>query len=77
MTQKAAHALHNWPLGLGIAAASCALAGRPEEAKSAAVRLRQLIPTLKPSDLANLFGFCRPEDRATFEEGLRKAGLPE
>ena len=75
--QKAAHALQNWPLGLGIAAASCALAGRPEEAKSAAERLRQLIPTLKPSDLANLFGFCRPEDRATFEEGLRKAGLPE
>ena len=75
--QKAAHALQNWPLGLGIAAASCALAGRPEEAKSAAERLRQPIPTLKPSDLANLFRFCRPEDRATFEEGLRKAGLPE
>ena len=73
--QKAARALHNWPLGLGIAAASSALAGRPEEAKSAVVRLRQLIPTLKPSDLANLIQFRRPEDRATFEDGLRKAGL--
>jgi tetratricopeptide (TPR) repeat protein len=75
--QKATRGLHNWPLGLGIAAASNALAGRPEEAKSAAVRLRQLIPTLKPSDLAKLIQFRRPEDRATLEEGLRKAGLLE
>jgi TolB-like protein/class 3 adenylate cyclase len=75
--QKATCAHPNWPLGLGVAAASSALAGRLDDAKSAAVRLRQLIPTLTPSDLTNLFPFRRPKDRAMLEEGLRQAGLPE
>ena len=72
--QKAAHALQNWPLGLGIAAASCALAGRPEEAKSAAERLRQLIPTLKPSDLANFLGSA---DRRTVRHSKKACAKPD
>ena len=74
--QKAARNLPNFPLGLGVAAASSALAGRLEEALNAVARLRQLIPAPSISDLITI-PFRRPEDRAMFEEGLRKAGLPE
>jgi hypothetical protein len=74
--QKAARNLPNLPLGLGVAAASSALAGRLEEAQNAVARLRQLIPAPSISDLITI-PFRRPEDRAMFEEGLRKAGLPE
>ncbi len=72
--QKAAHALQNWPLGLGIAAASCALAGRPEEAKSAAERLRQLIPTLKPQILQISLGSA---DRRTVRHSKRACAKPD
>jgi TolB-like protein/class 3 adenylate cyclase len=41
--QKARN-LANYPIGLGVAAASSALAGRLEEAQNAVARLRQLIP---------------------------------
>jgi tetratricopeptide (TPR) repeat protein len=61
-----------------IAAASNALAGRLDQAQKAMTRLRQLDPTLRVSNLRDrLAPFRRPEDLARYEEGLRKAGLPE
>ena len=64
--------------GLRIAAASNAMAGRPEQAHQAVARLRQLNPTLRVSTLKDVVGpFRRAEDLSRFEEGLRQAGLPE
>ena len=62
---------------LRINAASNALAGRPEQAQKSVARLRQLNPTLRVSNIRDVLGPYRPEDLARYEEGLRKAGLPE
>jgi tetratricopeptide (TPR) repeat protein len=63
---------------LRISAASNALAGRLEQAQKALVRLRQLDPTRRVSNLRDSMGpYRRPEDVAKYEEGLRRAGLPE
>lgn len=58
-------------------AASYALAGRTDEARQATRYLRQLDPALRISNLRDWLPLCRPEDLATFAEGLRRAGLPE
>ena len=64
--------------GLRIAAASNAMAGRPEQAHKAMARLRQLNPALRVSTLKDVLGpYRRAEDLSRFEEGLRQAGLPE
>jgi tetratricopeptide (TPR) repeat protein len=64
--------------GLRIAAASNAMAGRPEQAHEAMVRLRQLNPALRVSTLKDMRGpYRRAEDLSRLEEGLRQAGLPE
>ena len=64
--------------GLRIAAASNAMARRPEQARKAVARLRQLNPALRVSNLKDVVGpFRRAEDLARYEEGLRQAGLPE
>ena len=64
--------------GLRIAAASNAMAGRPEQAHKAVARLRLLNPTLRVSTLKDVLGpFRRAEDLLRYEEGLRRAGLPE
>ena len=64
--------------GLRIAAASNAMAGRPEQAHQAVARLRELNPTLRVSTLKDVVGpFRRAEDLLRYEEGLRQAGLPE
>jgi TolB-like protein len=63
--------------GLRIAAASNAMAGRPEQAHKAMARLRQLNPALRVSNLKDLVGHRRAEDLLRYEEGLRRAGLPE
>ena len=60
-----------------IAAATNAVAGRLEQAQNEMIRLRQLDPTLRVSNLADVMPFRRPEDLAKYAEGLRKAGLPE
>jgi TolB-like protein/class 3 adenylate cyclase len=66
------------PAGLRIQAASHAMAGRPEQAHRALVRLRQLNPALRVSTLKDLLGpYRRAEDLSRLEEGLRQAGLPE
>jgi len=64
--------------GLRIAAASNAMAGRPEQAQQAMARLRQLNPALRVSTLNDVRGpYRRAEDVSRYEEGLRRAGLPE
>ena len=63
---------------LHMAVASNALAGRLEQAQKALARLRQLDPTLAVSNLRERLGpYRRPDDLTRYEEGLRKAGLPE
>jgi adenylate cyclase len=77
----AAMALQNDPdfqAGVRISAASNAMAGRPEEAHETAVRLQRLNSALRVSNLKHVLGpYRRTEDLARYEEGLRKAGLPE
>ena len=76
----AAMALQDYPdyqPGLRIAAASNAMAGRPEQAHKAVDRLRQPNPPLRVSTLKDVVGpYRRAEDLSRFEEGLRQAGLP-
>ncbi|MFG3591048.1 adenylate/guanylate cyclase domain-containing protein [Bradyrhizobium sp. RDI18] len=63
---------------LRIGAASNAMAGRLDQAQKAVVRLRQLNPTRRVSNLKNVLGpYRRAEDISRYEEGLRRAGLPE
>jgi TolB-like protein len=63
---------------LRISAASNAMAGRPEQAHKAVARLRQVNPALRVSNLKNVIGpYRRAEDISRYEEGLRRAGLPE
>jgi adenylate cyclase len=64
--------------GLRISAASNAMAGRPERAHKEVARLRLLNPTLRVSNLKDVLGpYRHPEDLSRYEEGLRRAGLPE
>ena len=67
----------NTASGYRIAAASNALVGRIKEAQKIAERLRQFDPGFRISSLKDFLPFRRPEDLARYEDGLRKAGLPE
>ena len=67
----------NHVLALRILSASCAMAGRLEQARETLVRLLELDPALRISNLRHVSPFRRPEDFAKFAEALRKAGLPE
>ncbi len=67
----------NFFVGLCVAAAGGALAGRQEEAEKAMKRLRELNPGLRLSNLKSLLPIRRAEDFARWEEGMRRAGLPE
>ena len=60
-----------------IGAASSALDNRLTGALKEMVRLRQLEPTLRLSNLKDLVPLRRSEDFARLTEGLREAGLPE
>jgi TolB-like protein/class 3 adenylate cyclase len=63
---------------LRMDAASNAMAGRLEQACQAMVRVRQLNPAIRVSRLKDLVGpYRRAEDLSRYEEGLRRAGLPE
>jgi tetratricopeptide (TPR) repeat protein len=75
--EKAYRELPSFLMVVGIIAASHALAGRSGEAQRAISHLRQLDPTLHVSSLTDWLPIRRPEDLATFAEGLRRAGLPE
>jgi TolB-like protein/Tfp pilus assembly protein PilF len=76
--EAAARGQPNHLMAACVAAASGALAGRLAEAQKALAHLRQLDPALRISNLeAVMSPFRRPEVRARYVDGLRKAGLPE
>ena len=75
--EKAFRDLPSFLLAVSIIAASHALAGRTDEARRAMHHLRQLDPALRISNLEDWLPLRRPEDLATFADGLRRAGLPE
>jgi TolB-like protein/tetratricopeptide (TPR) repeat protein len=75
--EKALRELPTFLPAAGVIAASHALAGRRDEAEHAMRYLRELDPTLRISNLRQWWPLRRPEDVARFEDGLRKAGLPE
>ena len=64
-------------MGYLIYAASKALCGQLEDARTAVTRARQLDQALHISNLDDRYRFRRPEDVAKLADGLRKAGLPE
>jgi TolB-like protein len=75
--QTASRNRPSYPTPLRVAAASAALAEQPEVARRAVERLRDLNPTFRISNFRDLLPLRKPEDLARFEEGLRRAGLPE
>jgi len=75
--EKALRELPTFLPAASVIAASHALAGRRDAAERAMRYLRELDPTLRISNLRQWWPLRRPEDLARFEEGLRKAGLPE
>jgi TolB-like protein/Flp pilus assembly protein TadD len=75
--EKALRQRPNYVAALRLAAASHALAGRLEEAHKAMSRALEIDPMWHLSHVKKVALFRRPGDRAKWEEGLRKAGLPE
>jgi Flp pilus assembly protein TadD len=75
--EKALRNLPSFLIAVCIIAASHALAGRTAEARKAMRHLRQLDPALRISNLKDWLAIHRPENLATFADGLRRAGLPE
>ena len=75
--QRALQVRPSYPSAIRLAAASSALAGRPEEARQAIERLRQVDPALRVSNLKDRLPLRRPDDLTRYQEGLRMAGLPE
>ena len=68
----------NWATSLRVAAIAYALSDRIVEAREAMARLREIDATLRLSNLERVAPpLRRPEDRARFADGLRRAGLPE
>jgi adenylate cyclase len=75
---KARNEQPNWATSLRVVAIAYALWDRMVEARDAMARLREIDPTLRLSNLERVAPpLRRPEDRARFIDGLRKAGLPE
>jgi tetratricopeptide (TPR) repeat protein len=66
----------NYITGVLMLAVSLVLAGRTDESEKALARLRELDPDLRASKFSELWPLRRPEDRARFEEGMRRLGLP-
>jgi TolB-like protein len=75
--ERAFRDLPSFLMAVAGIAASHALAGRTEEAHAAMHHLRRLDPALRISGLKRWLPIRRPEDLATFADGLRRAGLPE
>ena len=75
--EKARQRRPNLLVAIREAAASNALAGHLPKAQMAMALLRQHDPELRISNFTEWIPLRRPQDIATYEEGLRKAGLPE
>ena len=74
---KALREQPNYPAATRILAASKALLGQLTEAQGAMVSLRKFDPSLRGSNVPEVYPVRRPEDLAKLVEGLRKAGLPD
>jgi tetratricopeptide (TPR) repeat protein len=61
---------------LRIGAASQAVLGRMQDARLTIDHLAKVDPDFRVRDLTTVAPFHKPEDLATFEDALRKAGLP-
>ena len=73
---KAIHE-HRVPSAMRIAAASAALAGRPDEATRLMELMRQADPARRLSNVGDTLGpYRRPEDVERYKDALRLAGLP-
>ena len=75
--QTAVREQSNFFIALCVAAASAALGGKPDEAREAMARVRQLNPALRTSNIDEILPFKRRQDLDLWTEGLRRAGLPE
>ena len=68
----------DYQAGLRIAAASDAMAGHLEQARTLVTRLQKVNLTLRVSNLKDVLGpYRHAEDLSRYQDGLRKAGLPE
>jgi TolB-like protein/class 3 adenylate cyclase len=68
----------NMPTALGVAAMANALAGNIDEARKLVVRLRQILPALRLTNLKEYFRTTRrPEDIERAAKAMHLAGLPE
>jgi TolB-like protein len=65
----------NFPIAICVAAASAALAGRRDDAQKAIMRLAQVNPKLRVSNIREFMPIRRSEHLNLMAEGLRKAGL--
>jgi TolB-like protein len=75
---KKALARHpSYPPTLRFATVAYTELGRVDEARLMLARLRQIDPDMRLSQLKTWLPFQRPEDVATYIEGMRKAGMPE
>jgi TolB-like protein len=75
--EKAQRELPSFLIAAAVLAASHAFAGRTEDARRAMDRLRRLDPALRIGNLGDWLPLYSPNVRATFTDGLRRAGLPE
>jgi TolB-like protein/Flp pilus assembly protein TadD len=75
--EKAFREVPFFVLAAAAIAASCAQAGRLDEARRAMSDLRRLDSDRRLANLDQWLPFRRPEDAALFADGLRKAGLPD
>jgi TolB-like protein len=67
----------NLIFGLATVAASAALLGRHQKAEATMALIRREDPGLSIATLRDRFPLKREEDYARWEEGLRRAGLPQ
>jgi TolB-like protein/class 3 adenylate cyclase len=75
--EKAVRARPTWLTAVRGASASYALAGRLDDARKFMVRMREIDPALRLSNLKDLLPLRRAADFAKWADALRKAGLPE
>jgi TolB-like protein len=76
MAANALGARPNYLTAVRAGAASHALAGRPDKARSLMMNMRKRHPALRISNLMDLLPFCRSQDFDRWAGGLQKAGLP-
>jgi TolB-like protein/Tfp pilus assembly protein PilF len=67
----------SYPFANLIYPASKALMGQLEDARQGVARLRELDPELRISSLRHLYPLRRTQDFVIWEDGLRRAGLPD